>query len=182
MCNLKICTKCNLEKDIKYFDFRSDTKKYRNHCKQCHKGYLESKEDKQNKIKELFTKGKKECSKCKVTKPIDEFNNDKFTVTGKSSNCKECINSKYTKLELRDFAYKTKYGITLSDYNNLYEIQKGCCDICNQPFEQLVVDHCHNTGNVRGLLCNNCNFGLGFFKDSISNLEKASKYILKHKH
>ena len=55
--------------------------------------------------------------------------------------------------------------------------QKGKCAICNQEMEKPYVDHCHNTKKIRGLLCVNCNFGLGSFKDNPKLLMKAIKYL-----
>lgn len=78
-----------------------------------------------------------------------------------------------------------KYGITTKGYNEMYESQQGKCAICNgEGFcmaehhkLKLVVDHCHTTGAVRGLLCHNCNRALGLFKDNIESLEKAVRYL-----
>lgn len=78
-----------------------------------------------------------------------------------------------------------KYGITEEQYNKLFEKQKGNCLICKKHHKKtylgLVVDHCHSTKEVRGLLCNHCNAGIGFFKDSISNLKETIKYLNKFK-
>jgi len=180
MCELKICIKCNLEKEIKYFELRKDTGKYRNKCSMCNKGYNSVRIDLQENIKNLYLEGKKQCGKCKEIKNLNEFHNDKYTVTNKSSSCKLCTNNKYTIEENRSFAYKSRYGITLEDYNIMYLSQEGKCDICKESFNKLVVDHCHINGNVRGLLCNSCNSGLGFFKDNISSLLEASKYLVKN--
>ncbi len=68
------------------------------------------------------------------------------------------------------------YKITYLEYLNLVEKQKGICALCNEP-KQLFIDHEHNTGQVRGLLCRNCNLGLGFFKDNLILLDKAKKYL-----
>jgi len=73
-----------------------------------------------------------------------------------------------------------KYGITEADYNQMFVNQNGRCLICKNTAEKgkrLFVDHCHETGKVRGLLCNLCNSGLGFFKDSSANLKNAIKYL-----
>jgi len=76
---------------------------------------------------------------------------------------------------------RKKFGITLEDYNKMYEEQNGCCKICNSSYSKekqaLSVDHCHITGKVRGLLCNTCNRALGMFKDSQEILESAAKYL-----
>lgn len=80
--------------------------------------------------------------------------------------------------------YKWLYGITLEQYNAMFDIQKGCCAICNKhqtEFKRrLSVDHCHETGKVRQLLCDLCNRALGYFKDSPELLETAASYLRKH--
>ena len=74
---------------------------------------------------------------------------------------------------------KRRYNITLEEYNILFEKQNGKCAICNkkQINKQLAVDHDHNTGKVRGLLCQNCNTGIGKFKDNPKLLLKAKAYL-----
>ncbi len=73
-----------------------------------------------------------------------------------------------------------RYGIEQEDYDRMLEEQDGCCHICGDPptKHRLSVDHCHETGTVRGLLCHNCNHGLGKFKDKITLLLGAVKYLL----
>lgn len=79
-----------------------------------------------------------------------------------------------------------KYGITIEQYDEMFKNQSGNCAICGipQPMSSrnasLVIDHCHSTNKVRGLLCDYCNSGLGFFKDDIKRLESAIKYITLH--
>ncbi len=73
-----------------------------------------------------------------------------------------------------------KYGLTLEGYNRLSAAQNGLCKICNQPprpRKRLVVDHDHKTGAVRGLLCNHCNSGIGFFRDNTAWLSSAITYL-----
>lgn len=76
-----------------------------------------------------------------------------------------------------------KYGITLEEYNKIFEKQNGCCAICRQHQSELkkklAIDRNHNTGEVRGLLCDNCNHGLGMFHtdNGIDLLKKAIKYL-----
>jgi hypothetical protein len=80
---------------------------------------------------------------------------------------------------------KRNYKIDVDTYEKMLKEQKGLCKICEQPnFKMstchtglLVVDHCHTTGVVRGLLCHNCNRGLGLFQDNPENLIKASEYL-----
>ena len=75
---------------------------------------------------------------------------------------------------------RKSFGITLEDYNRMREEQNGVCAICGQIDDNgfsLAVDHCHTTKKVRGLLCANCNRGLGIFNDSIDLLTKAINYL-----
>jgi hypothetical protein len=74
-----------------------------------------------------------------------------------------------------------KYGLTDEDYNNMFTAQGGKCLICGKHQSELKkalsVDHCHSTGNIRGLLCNNCNVGIGFLLHSPDIIESALNYI-----
>jgi hypothetical protein len=75
---------------------------------------------------------------------------------------------------------QTNYKITLEDYNLLLEKQNEKCKICNRDCstgKSLAVDHNHETGKVRGLLCKNCNIGLGMFFDNLDFLESAVLYL-----
>ncbi len=73
------------------------------------------------------------------------------------------------------------FGITVERYDELHKEQGGVCAICKKPNNvksvRLAVDHCHTTKLVRGLLCGNCNNGLGHFKDSIENMKRAIEYL-----
>lgn len=71
---------------------------------------------------------------------------------------------------------KRCYGLTLSDYEELCKLQGNACAIC-QSVVQLCVDHDHNTGKVRGLLCRTCNSGLGFLKHNPTVLRMAADYL-----
>lgn len=79
----------------------------------------------------------------------------------------------------RDLRLRRVYGITLEEYEAMYEIQNGLCAICNkeETNKLLAVDHCHGTGKVRGLLCAKCNQGIGHFNDDSNLLERAIKYV-----
>ena len=74
-----------------------------------------------------------------------------------------------------------KYGITEEIYEKILVAQKGVCAICgnHQRYKRLAVDHDHKTGQVRGLLCENCNRGLGRFFDSTFRLRNALSYLEK---
>lgn len=78
-------------------------------------------------------------------------------------------------------ALKNLYGITLEQWDRMLIRQGGLCAICEKPTPDLHVDHCHDSGNVRALLCHKCNRGLGLFEDDADLLRAAARYLVKHK-
>ena len=81
---------------------------------------------------------------------------------------------------------RLNYGMELEAYDALYSKQNGLCAICgnaetskqkNGTLNQLAVDHCHETGKIRGLLCSRCNPGIGYFQHEVKRLEAAIKYL-----
>lgn len=146
----------------------------------------------------------KTCSKCGRLKSSDFFYKRK---TGKlDSWCRECNskasnnwrnkNRKKHNKSSRDWAknnpdhkrntrYLYAYGITLEQYNNILNKQNECCAICvrhKSAFKRnFAVDHCHLTKKVRGLLCEECNKGIGHFKDSRIRLTNAVLYLKAYK-
>jgi Recombination endonuclease VII len=78
---------------------------------------------------------------------------------------------------------KKKYGLTPEEFQAMYDAQNGCCKICKEPLSAgkggSVVDHCHTTERVRGLLCNGCNSGIGWFREDIDRLYAAIDYLAK---
>lgn len=80
---------------------------------------------------------------------------------------------------------RIKYGISPKEYEEMHEKQKGVCHICFKPSKtksgvdkRLSIDHDHQTGGVRGLLCSKCNLGLGLFEDNPELLKKAGEYLI----
>lgn len=138
----------------------------------------------------------KNCTVCKQKKPTEHFYNRKASEDGKAYRCKECDNNavriyrkKHTeryKIKARTNQLRFIYGIEPEDYGRMLSEQDGVCAICsgppvntNPPFNsKLVIDHCHITGTIRGLLCQKCNKALGLFKDSPEILQKAIKYLI----
>lgn len=82
-----------------------------------------------------------------------------------------------------------KYGITLEEYNRFLEEQDFVCAICGEPESRiekrsekpyaLAVDHCHETGVVRGLLCRSCNYTIGYFGDNLQGAQRLVEYLEK---
>jgi hypothetical protein len=81
----------------------------------------------------------------------------------------------------RDYKLRKTYGITAADYASMDKEQGGCCAICGGKSKRaLSVDHNHSTSLVRGLLCDPCNLGIGYFKERPDFLERAAAYLLAH--
>lgn len=141
----------------------------------------------------------KNCSRCKRVKPFSEFAKKG---DGLAAWCKECyreyraenrerINNRQQEYReqnrerVREWDRRkgrrnllAKYGLTEKQYDDMHEAQSGRCSICGkEPEDRLCVDHDHETGAVRGLLCRGCNAALGAFGDSIEMLEQALIYL-----
>lgn len=139
----------------------------------------------------------KKCSGCKKQKQLEEFRKDSRRKDKATAKCKECLSTKEKstyqqtdrRLSIRNNQLIKTYGISFEEYLCLFERQLGCCALCKTPvvllgdlttqYKSACVDHNHVTGNIRGLLCNSCNRGLGLFKDNAVLLRLAAEYIEK---
>lgn len=177
---VKICSKCGKEKKLRYFSYRKDTNKYRNQCRNCAKGYKSNRIDRVKQVDDYINKGLKRCGKCSKIKSLDNFNKDRTTRTGYTSRCKSCVKEYNLKTidERRKRTAMSRYNISSKSYDLL--MTKDSCMICNIEFNDdiyRVIDHCHSTGKVRGVLCFSCNTGLGHLKDNVDNLKSAINYL-----
>lgn len=83
--------------------------------------------------------------------------------------------------KVRDYHLKAKYGIPYGTFDRLMQEQDGRCAICRrEPDRTLHVDHDHETGAVRGLLCDTCNRGIGYFHEDPERLRAAASYVDHH--
>jgi uncharacterized protein YifE (UPF0438 family) len=149
----------------------------------------------------------KKCCTCNTSFTIDNFYRNKHYVSGYSYNCKECDkkaqkiwrqNNRKKALKLsknwkdnnQDKVYiaklKREYNLSIEEFENMFVKQNKKCAICEiniekpylaEKFESAYVDHCHLTNKVRGLLCQYCNTGIGFFKDNVNFLNQAINYL-----
>jgi hypothetical protein len=133
----------------------------------------------------------KRCTKCKVVKPRSEFYAHGKAKGGVHSECKVCecakqraltaANPERAALINRRSKLKASYGLTLKQYQELLDTQNGTCAVCGTETPggrgAFVVDHDHKTNRIRGLLCNACNVGLGCFKDDVTTILKAVRYL-----
>lgn len=144
--------------------------------------------------KDTKTIQSKICTKCKECKPLPMFSKHKGGKYGVQSICKLCRSmeskERYVKNKdaHRNAALKSLYGITLKEYNKMFDDQGGRCAICESPetgtnqygTKRLAVDHNHNDGKVRQLLCEKCNRALGLLNDDLEVILKAYEYLKKH--
>jgi hypothetical protein len=145
-------------------------------------------------------KGKKHnlkswCKTCDNAKMAERRKNDPLWADQRNAN-----NSKYRKnnvekvkeyktgyeakpenrVRARERAYLRKYGLTIEQVSDMLKDQNHACKICDTALPTTTdarVDHDHQTGKVRGILCHPCNVALGLFKDSKENLAKAIRYL-----
>lgn len=135
----------------------------------------------------MITEDTKKCNKCDVVKPWNEFYL-KQKSGRPTSKCKECSRDP-TKPRKKPRAGSKTRGpkgakVTVKEYFSMSQRQKDVCAICLQPCTSgrfLAVDHDHDNGQIRGLLCTRCNIGLGQFQDSIEILCSAVRYLRKYK-
>lgn len=137
------------------------------------------------------------CRKC-FSVLISDFNWAPAHTKRKQRICKPC-NSKQAKEwraqhpeKQREYADKrgkwwleSRYGINETEWNSMFDNQLGRCAICKSEDPKgnhgvFHVDHCHETGRVRALLCDTCNRGLGMFYDNVNILKSAIEYLEKH--
>lgn len=119
--------------------------------------------------------GSKRCTRCMDVKAVEQFSKNVSKKDGLFAYCKPCQ---------RDYMIQRLYGISRVEFERLNEIQGGRCAICErEPVAEgrngkhLRVDHDHETGAVRGLLCTRCNVALGTFGDTVEGLKKAIRYL-----
>jgi hypothetical protein len=157
----KRCTKCGETKPLSRFHFRNTYRgrkaRYDSWCKDCH-----------NVDSEIHHKKNEERRK------------ETQRQSGRRNYTTEKRHAKHLKV---------KFGMTPDEYRAMYDSQGGKCAICgkeetvmntaviNKAPKKLSVDHDHKSGQVRGLLCSNCNAAIGYLDDNISALEKAIEYL-----
>ena len=130
------------------------------------------------------------CRVCNTDKPEEEFGTRRWKAKGGEqrealeNRCRSCERDRWSKGKdgrWRESHYQRTYGISLEDYDRLMEEQHNSCGICGahqSEFERrFSVDHCHQTGDVRGLLCDGCNTGIGALMEDRDIMEAAIQYL-----
>ncbi len=157
----KFCSKCKKEKSLEDFSIDHFTRiGRRSHCKKC----------------------------CNKTARKRYWKNPKKARTDAKNRYKN-RNLQKTKKRYRKKDLKKKFGITIGKYDEMFENQNGVCAICNKPETairqglpaNLAIDHDHQTGQIRGLLCARCNTMIGLAKENITTLTHAISYLIQAK-
>jgi len=133
----------------------------------------------------LLKNGRYICPKCAREDSLKHYHTNKRPLTIEQKESKKISNSKWKGI-IRDSGFtnqqistfKHRYKINEEELLNFIEKQNNKCAICNaELINEFLIDHCHTTGKVRGLLCRDCNFAIGLFKDNIKTLENAIQYL-----
>lgn len=159
---MKFCNGCGLNKDLNFFGKdRSNKDGLTHRCKSCRNPQSKEWQRKNpEKVKEANRKNREKR--------------------------KEYYNSPERKLKYRSWELERKFGITHEDYELMLAEQDGVCKICKQHRVAsnkyyMAIDHCHNTGKIRGILCTRCNTAIGLLEENIDNLNNAIKYLMENK-
>jgi len=126
------------------------------------------------------------CATCGRAKPVIEFPRNKRSTTGYHCYCKLCHNSRNRRFVKerhggsRHYHLRGRYGIGADEVDKLIRRQGGLCAVCRES-EAKQVDHDHETGAVRGIVCLLCNAAIGAFHDDPNLIRRAIAYVRDHK-
>ncbi len=146
----KCCTKCGKEYPVTLEYFYKSTKGKNGFTSWCRICYKEAAKIFREKHPELYKKYR-----------------ETYKTTPKSRKTK------------KNYELRRRFNITLEQYDKMFEEQNGVCAVCGLPeiTKRLAVDHNHDTGEIRGLLCDRCNFTLGLVSENVDTLQNAINYL-----
>jgi Autographiviridae endonuclease VII len=196
----KVCGHCRVELPVAVFARSSGTKSgLRSWCRLCEAKYgkdrraarpgynrYETHDDEAPEIAGLA----RVCTRCRIEKPLTDYHKSAGFKFGRLNVCKPCAAARTAEAneqnaERNQLKRRTaKYGITPDAFHALFDAQGGRCAVCKGNLERssrhTCVDHSHRTGKVRGILCRQCNSGLGALQDSVALLDAAKAYLISH--
>lgn len=188
---MKTCSKCGEEKRIDDFHIWRSTGNVSSICTECKNVQAKGYREKCKTLNKPVTVSNKKCSKCGFVKEASDFYKDRRLNSGLSSSCSVCHANKRTKQResgyIKFYHILRRYNLTREQYYEIKEKQGNKCAICeskiktyfNKKGTELVVDHDHSSGEVRGLLCAPCNILLGKVEKygGTDYLDKIKAYI-----
>ncbi|WP_245681868.1 endonuclease VII domain-containing protein [Actinomadura kijaniata] len=193
MSDVKKCRDCGLVKSATEFWKRRASKDGLSlYCKECFglrnaKSYrgkreAEGKRSREYRRHSAVPEGMKYCPRCKEIQQLDAFGSNRSSPDGRAAYCKPCHNRAMAEIRVRNhgssrnYLLKLRYGITEQEADALLARQGGICVIClRSPAAH--VDHGHETGLVRSMLCFGCNGGLGQFEEDVWVIKEAADYL-----
>ena len=156
MSHSKVCNACGIEKDLSLYHYKRKSKRHESICKVC-----------TNERSRMYRQKNKDA----IAKQRKQYRED---------NKEAHMHSKWVS------SLKNQYGITEAEYIDILARQNGLCAICgtseSDSPKRFAVDHNHDTGEVRGVLCSSCNLGLGNLGDSPDRLLSAFRYLVERGH
>lgn len=162
---MKTCSRCGIEKNEADFYTDGHSKgRLRSQCKPC----IKTSKSKYDKSPEGIAKRKLRLHSV-GTRATKKAYQSSYSRTNKGKEVARKARIKYL------------FDITADEYEQMLKAQNGVCSICHKPNrdgKKLAIDHNHITGKVRGLLCRNCNIGIGFFNDKLELLWNAYQYLV----
>lgn len=199
----KRCPKCDIVKSAEqFYQSRNRPDGLSSYCRQCQ--LADAKDRYTPNPRWRAPEGHKFCPSCQTIKPLDEFGANRSQHDGKQSRCKPCCVASVTASRHKDPTAhrvssrrwreknldrhadnnaKRNYGVEHGTYARMFAEQEGKCAICSAPppaNRRFHIDHCHDTGVVRGLLCTCCNTGIGQLKHKKTLLLSAIRYLDRH--
>lgn len=167
---MKRCPKCGLTKPLSEWGKGTERGGVQSRCKECQRattlaGYYARKAASPDGRAPL---SEKVCTFCGIVKPAADFHRRRHGgSSGLTPRCRDCE---------RDVRFAKLYGLSPEEVAAM-----TCCAICGST-ERLHIDHCHDSGRVRGRLCYHCNLGLGYFRDNAEWLRGAALYLERDRH
>ncbi|MFI5639248.1 endonuclease VII domain-containing protein [Streptomyces goshikiensis] len=172
---MRRCPRCGVEKPHEAFAAnRAARDGLQCYCRPCAAEYHQERQLAKGKnVRPLVAAppGNKHCRRCGEIKPHSEWDRNRTASDGLSTRCKAC-----RAIEGRGSHLKRSYGITEAERDAIIAAQGGVCFLCLRA-PAVHVDHCHKTGRVRGVLCLNCNVGVGLFKEDPDRMRRAAEYL-----
>ncbi|MCP3817206.1 endonuclease VII domain-containing protein [Streptomyces sp. A3M-1-3] len=172
---LKRCSRCKVEMPRAAFaSNRSTPDGLQAYCRDCSAQYYKRRQEAKGRavrVKVPVPRGHKRCPQCGEVKPHSEWERNKTSSDGWCSYCRVCRAQNN-----RAGYFMRTYGITEAQRDEMISSQMGICLICLSA-PAVHVDHCHETGKVRGVLCFNCNSAIGKLGDDPDTLRRAITYL-----
>lgn len=170
----KACQACGQHRPLSGFQFRRDTMRFRPDCKLCKARDGGRRLSVVTTMKCAAAVGRRGCRACIRIRPDSEPG-------GSSTMCAACAR-RYAEQNpdgIRRARLK-KYGLSIAEYRHLMESQGGACASCGDEMEKPHVDHCHDTGMVRGILCRACNLAEGFMRGDPARAMRLADYMARN--